>query len=79
MTAVDFAKKEVQIDGGKETFKYGTLVLAPGATPRRLPRDVDCARLSTKSRFILKLNNPEKFTKIKLLIEINSINHYPLS
>jgi apoptosis-inducing factor 3 len=27
----------VTLDGGKETIEYGTLVLAPGSLPRRLP------------------------------------------
>jgi NADPH-dependent 2,4-dienoyl-CoA reductase/sulfur reductase-like enzyme len=37
VTSVDFAKKEVILEGGKDTIVYDKLILAPGATPRKLP------------------------------------------
>jgi apoptosis-inducing factor 3 len=37
VSTVDFAKKNVTLDGGKETVNYGTLILAPGSAARRLP------------------------------------------
>lgn len=37
VTSIDFDNKKVELDGGKETLEYGTIVLAPGSTPRRLP------------------------------------------
>lgn len=37
MTSIDLIKKEVALDGGKETLAYDKLVLATGGTPRRLP------------------------------------------
>lgn len=37
MTSVDPSKKSVTLDSGKETIPYDKLILAPGATPRRLP------------------------------------------
>ncbi|KAJ7746649.1 hypothetical protein B0H16DRAFT_1556608 [Mycena metata] len=36
-TSVDFAKKEVILDGGKDSIVYDKLILAPGGTPRKLP------------------------------------------
>ncbi|KAG6854380.1 hypothetical protein C0991_007371 [Blastosporella zonata] len=37
VTAIDLNKKEVTIDGGKDTLSYDKIVLATGGTPRRLP------------------------------------------
>ncbi|KAG6909960.1 hypothetical protein DXG01_014229 [Tephrocybe rancida] len=37
VTSVDLNKKQVTLDGGKDTLSYETLVLATGGTPRRLP------------------------------------------
>jgi apoptosis-inducing factor 3 len=39
VTSVDLKNKSVVLDSGKETIKYGTLVLAPGSTPNRIPLD----------------------------------------
>jgi len=37
VTSVDFAKKQVTLDGGKDSVLYDKLILAPGANPRKLP------------------------------------------
>ncbi|KAG6817164.1 hypothetical protein H0H87_012125 [Tephrocybe sp. NHM501043] len=37
VTSIDLFKKEVALDGGKDTLKYEKLVLATGGIPRRLP------------------------------------------
>ncbi|KAF5382137.1 hypothetical protein D9615_004300 [Tricholomella constricta] len=37
VTSIDFAKKQVILDGGKDALSYEKLVLATGGTPRRLP------------------------------------------
>ncbi|KAG5721933.1 putative flavoprotein C26F1.14C [Termitomyces sp. T112] len=37
VTSLDLNKKEVILDGGKDTLGYDKLVLATGGTPRRLP------------------------------------------
>ncbi|KAJ7454778.1 hypothetical protein FB451DRAFT_1279347 [Mycena latifolia] len=37
VTSVDFAKKEVVLDGGKDSVVYDKLILAPGGVPRKLP------------------------------------------
>ncbi|KAJ6612313.1 hypothetical protein B0H10DRAFT_2223313 [Mycena sp. CBHHK59/15] len=37
VTSVDFAKKEVILDGGKDSVTYDKLILAPGGVPRKLP------------------------------------------
>jgi len=37
VTSIDLAKKEVILNGGKDTLSYEKLVLATGGTPRRLP------------------------------------------
>ncbi|KAJ7650683.1 hypothetical protein FB45DRAFT_888492 [Roridomyces roridus] len=37
VTSVDFSKKEVVLDGGKDSVLYDKLILAPGGTPRKLP------------------------------------------
>lgn len=34
---MDIENKKVFLDGGKDTVSYDKLILAPGATPRRLP------------------------------------------
>jgi apoptosis-inducing factor 3 len=45
---IDFASKTVYFDDGKETAQYGTLILASGSTPRRLPIEgVDLANVFT--------------------------------
>ncbi|KAJ7220091.1 hypothetical protein GGX14DRAFT_585494 [Mycena pura] len=37
VTSVDFTKKQVILDGGKDSVLYDKLILAPGANPRKLP------------------------------------------
>ncbi|KAJ7284662.1 hypothetical protein C8J57DRAFT_1670192 [Mycena rebaudengoi] len=37
VTSIDFAKKEVVLDGGKDSVIYDKLILAPGGEPRKLP------------------------------------------
>ncbi|TFK40229.1 flavo protein [Crucibulum laeve] len=37
VTSVDFQKKEVVLEGGKDTIPYDQLIIATGGTPRRLP------------------------------------------
>ncbi|KAG5645532.1 hypothetical protein DXG03_005807 [Asterophora parasitica] len=37
VTSIDFTKKEVIIDGGKDSLGYDKVVLATGGIPRRLP------------------------------------------
>jgi apoptosis-inducing factor 3 len=37
VTSVDFSAKTVTLGNGQETVNYGTLILASGGTPRRLP------------------------------------------
>ncbi|KAJ6577382.1 hypothetical protein B0H19DRAFT_1119576 [Mycena capillaripes] len=36
-TSIDFAKKQVILEGGKDSIVYDKLILAPGGTPRKLP------------------------------------------
>lgn len=37
VTSVDLKNKKVTIDDGKDTLPYDKLIIASGATPRRLP------------------------------------------
>jgi NAD(P)H-nitrite reductase large subunit len=36
-TSIDFTKKQVILDGGKDSIVYDKLILAPGGEPRKLP------------------------------------------
>ncbi|KAJ7749504.1 hypothetical protein DFH07DRAFT_828598 [Mycena maculata] len=48
VTSVDFTKKEVILDDGKDSVVYDKLILAPGGEPRRLPvPGVDLANVYT--------------------------------
>lgn len=36
-TSIDFAKKQVILEDGKDSIVYDKLILAPGGAPRKLP------------------------------------------